>query len=147
MRFFLTMVIMLMVDQLSKYWVVTNFNLGEKWTIIEGILSFTYIHNPGAAFGLMEGKIWFFIFAAFMVVAGMIYYDSKYNPPDIIKYALGLIAGGALGNLVDRIFYKSVIDFISVGWWPVFNIADIGIVVGSIVIFIFLLYQERGNGA
>lgn len=146
MRFFLTLISVLIADQLSKYIVVTNFKLGQKYPVVDDWFVLTYIHNPGAAFGMLEGKFWFFMGAALMVVAGMIYYTFRYNPPRIVKYALGLIAGGALGNLVDRIFYKSVIDFISIGWWPVFNLADVGITAGSIILICFMLYQERKDG-
>lgn len=143
MRLFSMLIAVLIGDQLSKYVIVTSLEIGEKYPIFDDFFNITYIHNPGAAFGMMEGRIWFFIIAALVVVAGIIYYDIRYKPPHIVQYALGLIAGGALGNLVDRIFYKSVIDFISIGWWPVFNLADVAIVAGSTVLVVFIFYDEK----
>lgn len=146
MRFFLTLIAVLIADQLSKYVIVTTFAPGEKYSVIGDFFTLICIYNKGAAFGILEGKLWFFIVAALLVVGGIIYYTLKYSLPPILQYALGLIAGGALGNLVDRIFYRSVIDFISIGWWPVFNLADVGITVGSAVLICFVIYKERKDG-
>ncbi|SHH01200.1 signal peptidase II [Thermosyntropha lipolytica DSM 11003] len=145
MRFFLGLIILLVADQLSKYAVITNLELGEKYPVIDEWFTLTYIHNKGAAFGIMEGGYWFFVVAALLAVAGMIYYVARYKPHPFLEWVLGIIAGGALGNLIDRIFYQSVIDFISIGWWPVFNLADVGITVGSVVLIFFILYSEKNE--
>lgn len=145
MRFFLSFIIVLIIDQFSKYLVISNFIPGEG-IIINSWLALTYVQNLGAAFGLMQGRTWFFVVSALVVMAGLIYYNVRYSLPPFLNYTLGFIAGGAVGNLIDRIFYHSVIDFISIGWWPVFNFADMAIVSGVILLLFYILRYEKKAG-
>lgn len=145
MRFILSFFILLVMDQLSKIWIIKNFEVGQSVFIIDNLFSLTLVHNAGAAFGILQGKSWIFIIAALLVVGMLTFYNLKYPPIALIQYACGIIAGGSVGNLIDRLLYGSVIDFFSVGWWPVFNIADIGIVCGSISLLIYLLFLDRGD--
>lgn len=145
LRFIGSLVLLLVLDQISKLWIINNFTLGQSLSIIEGIFSITYIQNQGAAFGILQGRFWFFILAALFVISLVSYYNIKYAPPIFMQYISGLIVGGAVGNLIDRILYNAVIDFVSIGWFPVFNIADIGIVCGSIGLFLYLFFLDGGN--
>lgn len=133
------------MDQLSKIWIINNFEVGKSVYIIDNLFSLTLVHNAGAAFGILQGKSWIFIIAALLVVGVLTFYNIKYSPIAFVQYACGIVAGGSIGNLIDRLLYGSVIDFFSVGWWPVFNIADIGIVCGSISLLIYLLFLDRGD--
>jgi signal peptidase II len=116
--------------------------MGESRTIIDGIFSLTYIHNRGAVFGIMQGQSVFFMVMAIVIVLVIVAYNFRYAPQPVVQYLLGLVAGGSLGNIVDRWFYGSVIDFFSVGWWPVFNIADSAIVCGGILLVIYFWRNE-----
>ncbi len=145
LRYIMSFTSLVILDQLSKLWIIKKFQPGEGFYIIDKIISITYVQNKGAAFGIMQGKQWFFIGAAILVIALISYYNLHYKPNKYMQYLSGLIAGGAVGNLIDRMLYNSVVDFISVGWWPVFNIADIGIVCGSIGLFIYLLFIDGGD--
>lgn len=145
MRFWLTIITVLLLDRGSKLWIMSHMNAGSSWDFINGILSITYIYNSGAAFGIMQGKAWLFVAVAALVTAFAFYYIYKYNPAVKVEYALALIVGGALGNGIDRILYQAVVDFISVGWFPVFNIADIAIVCGGALLLIYILRHEEGQ--
>lgn len=143
MYLFLTALLVLVVDQLSKYYVVTHFRLFESVPVIENIFHWTYILNPGAAFGLMAGSRWIFVAIAAAVLVG-IYWMRK----DImengwwVQYGTALFAGGAIGNLIDRARQGLVIDFFDFRIWPIFNVADIAICVGVGMIVWKILIME-----
>ncbi|NLJ73342.1 MAG: signal peptidase II [Syntrophomonadaceae bacterium] len=145
MRFLLTLFLWLVLDRVSKLVIINNFTLGDSITIIPGIFNLTFIQNQGAAFGILQGKLWFFIWAAFLVIGLICYYNILYKPAVFMQYMSGLIVAGALGNLIDRIFYNGVIDFLSFGWFPIFNVADIGIVAGSMGFLVYVLFLDGGN--
>lgn len=127
-------------DQLSKWWVMTHFALHESKTIIPGFFNLTSIRNTGAAFGLLAGtdgawRPWFFggIALAALVAIGFLYNQYRQRGR-VYVYALASIAGGAVGNLIDRVRFGAVVDFLDfyIGryHWPAFNVADSAIVVG-----------------
>ncbi len=116
--------------------------VGDSRAIIDGILSLSYVHNRGAAFGILQGKSWFFLIMAATVVLVMIIYNLKYSPPAWLQYATGLIVGGSVGNVIDRWLYGSVRDFLSIGWWPVFNVADMAIVCGGALLMLYVLLED-----
>lgn len=143
MRFWLSLVSVLIVDQLTKWWVMGHYVPGQSKPLLDELMWLTYVENHGAAFGILAGRGWFFSLAAILVIAGMIIFHFLYKPSDRLQLYLGLIAGGALGNLVDRIRFHHVIDFFDLRWWPVFNIADIAIVCGGILLVLYLLRHEE----
>ena len=142
MRFWLTAGGVLLLDRLSKLWIMNNIDLGTSWVLINGILNISYLHNRGAAFGIMQGQAWLFLALAAIVIAAAVYYNSQYHPQRWIQYALALIVGGSLGNLIDRLLYLSVVDFISIGWFPVFNVADTAIVCGGILFMLYIIKND-----
>ena len=136
------------LDQFTKYLILHSLKLNETAVLLPGTLYFTYIQNPGTAFGFMSNmnavvRIPFFI--GITVVAGLIVYTyQRMIPPEKVfsRLALGLIWGGAMGNFVDRLLYGKVIDFIDARYhqyqWYVFNVADSCITIG----LIFLLLEH-----
>lgn len=132
----------LVIDQGSKQWIMHSLQVGESKVLIPGILNLTYAQNIGAAFSLMEGKVWLFVLIAIGVIAGAVVYYYSRKVLNIEAYAMGLIAGGALGNVIDRVAYGSVVDFFSIGWWPVFNVADMAIVSGGILLMIYVIKSK-----
>lgn len=142
MRFWLTTAVILLLDRFSKIWIMNNVDLGSGWIVINGILNISYIQNRGAAFGILQGQAWLFLTLAAIVVVAVVYYNRKYNLPGWIQYALALIAGGTLGNLIDRLLYRSVVDFISIGWFPVFNVADMAIVGGGTLFMLYVIKND-----
>ncbi|MBQ5348742.1 MAG: signal peptidase II, partial [Phascolarctobacterium sp.] len=130
-------------DQLTKYYVVSNFYLGESVPVIENIFHWTYILNPGAAFGMFEGSRWFFVVIAIGVLVGIWYMKDEINEGGwMMQYGAALFGGGAIGNLIDRARSGLVIDFFDFRIWPVFNVADIAICVGVAMILWKVLQTE-----
>jgi signal peptidase II len=139
-------------DQLSKAWVVQN--LPEHVPVdvfpwLHSVLSFTRLTNTGVAFGLFpQFGDFFTVLAAVVIVAILFFYRTLEIEDWLMHLALGLQIGGALGNLVDRIFRGSVVDFLDVNFWPlhewpVFNLADSAIVVGVALLLLSTWRQER----
>jgi signal peptidase II len=120
--------IIVFLDQLTKFLTKEiNFEIFSFFKLL-------YITNTGAAFGIFKNYSILIIFISIIVIGLLIYYINKIPKEDYIGY--GLIIGGALGNLIDRIFFGYVRDFISIWIWPIFNIADIAISIGIILIII-----------
>lgn len=147
MRFWLTAGAVLILDRLSKWWIMENMNVGDSWALINDIVNIRFIQNKGAAFGILQGGGILFVIMAVVVIIATIYFIRKYQLPPLAHYSLGLIVGGALGNLIDRIIYGSVVDFISVGWFPVFNLADSAIVCGGILLVLWMFIDETFKSA
>lgn len=122
------------LDQISKFLITAKFSLGEGECIIRGILDFRYIENRGAAFGMLQGARVFFIILTILVFTALIIYLIKLKPSSCLELtALSFIAGGALGNFIDRAFLGYVRDFIEVTFidFPVFNVADCFVCIGA----------------
>jgi signal peptidase II len=143
MYFLLAALLVIILDQLTKYYVVSNFYLGESVPVIENIFHWTYILNPGAAFGMFEGSRWFFVVIAIGVLGGIWYMRDEINEGGwMMQYGAALFGGGAIGNLIDRTRSGLVIDFFDFRIWPVFNVADIAICVGVAMILWKILQTE-----
>lgn len=130
------------LDQITKLLSTTYFKLGEVKNIIPHVLSFTYIRNEGAAFGILQGARVFFIIITVAVLLGAAFYIIKARPQALLeKWALCFILGGALGNFIDRAFLGYVRDFILVEFidFPVFNIADCFVCVGAGLYILYAL--------
>ena len=135
------------LDQVLKKIVITHLPYGEVWSPWEWLTPYARIvhwSNTGVAFGMLQGMNPVFIGLAVLVSFGIVYYYPKIEKKDwMIKLALMMELGGAVGNLVDRIKYGYVIDFISVGTFPVWNIADACITVGVIILLLGVWLQEK----
>jgi len=134
--------LMLGIDQFSKRLVSRHLSLGEPWnpiSCLRDLVSLTYITNTGAAFGLFPDHGLFLIAIAVIVVIAILVYHRHLPDKTLVRASLGLQLGGALGNLIDRLRYGYVIDFIDFKVWPVFNLADSAIVVGVVVLAYHLL--------
>jgi len=143
-------VLTLVVDRISKWVVMDSLKLGESWNPVAALerwVSLTYVTNTGAAFGLFPDHGVIFMVIAVVVIAAIIFY-YRYLPGDqwLVQISLGLQLGGALGNLVDRLRYGHVIDFIDFKVWPVFNVADSSIFVGVVILAFYLLRHGEDWG-
>lgn len=134
------------LDQFTKHLVVSNLDLYESWVPIPALgrwLEIYYITNTGVAFGLFQGGGTLFALVPLVVsVAILFYYRSLPSGQWLLRLTLGLQMGGAVGNLIDRIRVGHVIDFIHVPYWPIFNVADSAITVGTVLLALFLLREE-----
>ncbi|OQA74293.1 MAG: Lipoprotein signal peptidase [bacterium ADurb.Bin243] len=134
----------LALDQLTKYAVIKTMILGQSIPVINEVLHFTYVHNYGAAFGLFQKKWYLFIAVASISIMVIVYYSKFLAPNNLwVQTALALLLAGALGNLIDRLKYRYVVDFIDVRFWPVFNIADIVINVGVGMLIVEMFWESH----
>ena len=135
MRLGILVVLIVIADQLSNAYIQSNMDLGESIPILKDIFHITYILNPGAAFGLFADQTFFFIgLAVMMIVAVVWFYPAIKKESTWMQAGIGLLLGGAVGNLIDRVLIGKVVDFFDFRIWPIFNIADICIVCGAFII-------------
>ncbi len=139
------------LDQWTKWLVRENIEFGGQWLPawlewLSPYARFVHWHNSGAAFGMFQNGNLVFTILAFIVTAAIIYYYPQVDAADwTLKLAMGLQLGGAVGNLIDRLTMGKVTDFISVGTFPVFNVADSSITIGVIVLLIGVWIKERNE--
>lgn len=129
------------LDRMTKIFFSDLLSLGESLPIIRHVLHMTLVHNTGIAFGLFKDQGVVFVVISVIAIILLIYniYYYKYNDEKLSRLyivAFSMILGGAIGNMIDRIYYGYVIDFIDFQVWPVFNIADSAITIGAIIIAI-----------
>ena len=138
-------ILVFIIDQLVKHLVVSTMHLGQSLPVIKGIFHITYVLNPGAAFGMLEHQRWFFILVALAaVLLGAAFYKKLQQESFLMRSGAGLLLGGAVGNLADRIQSGLVVDFLDFRIWPVFNIADIAICAGAGML-ILDIWQRRNE--
>jgi signal peptidase II len=145
--------VIIAVDQWTKWLVVKYMQLGESIPIIPNVLYITSHRNRGAAWGILQGQFWLFYLITVIVVIGLVIYIQRLPRGErLFGIALGLMLGGAVGNFIDRVFRKEVVDFIHtyIGTYsfPVFNIADSALCIGVALVFIktfFARTTEKEN--
>lgn len=145
MPILLVVLIVVIIDQLSKFYIQAHMVSGMSIPIVKDIFHITYVLNPGAAFGLFEHQTFFFLVVAVALVAGAIYYYPRIPKQyQLLRFGIGLMVGGAIGNVIDRIKTGYVVDFFDFRIWPVFNMADAAIVcgVGCIIFTMIYLHKE-----
>lgn len=132
------------VDQASKALVRSWLGLNQARQLLDGILWLTHVENTGAAFGLFPQTKWLLIAVAAGVLALIAYVAAFVRPENRwAQLALALIAGGAAGNLIDRLARGTVTDFFDLGWFPVFNVADICLDVGVAILVWWLVFGQE----
>lgn len=123
--------------------IYSNMNLYESIPVIENVFHITYTQNFGAAFSILQNRQNLFIGISLLAVIVIFYIMIKLKKSDkILLYSLSLIAGGAIGNLIDRIRFGYVTDFFDFRIWPIFNIADISIVCGTVLLAYYVFFIE-----
>ncbi len=137
----------ILLDQLVKLYIQSTMLPGMSFPIIQDVFHITFVLNPGAAFGILANQQFFFIGIGIAILLAAVYYYPMLKKQDIwIRYGAALLLGGAVGNLIDRIRYGVVVDFFDFRIWPVFNVADIAIVVGVGCIIYALLFRGERDG-
>jgi len=144
--------LVLILDQISKLWVVQRFTLGERVTVIPGWFDFTLVYNPGAAFSFLAGaggwQRWFFIAIGIGASGFILWLLVRHGSQRLFALSLALILGGAIGNVIDRLVHGQVVDFLLAHWqdrwyFPAFNIADSAITVGAVLLIADELIRVR----
>ena len=138
---------LILIDQITKYLIRINFQEGETLPIISDIFHLTYVRNRGAAFSIFENieivTILIPIVIIILTIAFLIYYKNKISK--VMLISISLIISGGLSNLIDRVIFGYVTDMIDFRFFPVFNIADIAVTIGCILIIISLFIPFKGD--
>ena len=133
-------------DQITKRIVRESLRVGESWPPA-GFFRFTHGTNSGTAFGLFPDQTLLLTIASVIAIGFIIYFHRAHGGRDLVsKLTIGLLLGGAFGNLLDRVVAGEVTDFIDIGPWPIFNVADSSIVVGIVMLVARLLLWGEGGG-
>jgi signal peptidase II len=151
--FLATTVLVVLLDQATKAWIISTMRLYESFAVIGGLFNITYVRNPGAAFGFLAGASPLFRYVFFLSVTAaailLIFHYlrvSRIEAPSLVL-ALALILAGAVGNLIDRIRFGEVVDFLDVFFgryhWPAFNVADSAITIGAAILIVILLQKRK----
>ncbi len=141
--------LLIIIDQAIKFLSVSKLKPLGSVEIIQGILSFTYVENKGAAFGILQNARWVFILATIIIIVGLIVYKIKFKEKSkIYTCSSTLLISGGIANLIDRVFLGYVVDMIEVTFidYPVFNFADCCVVVGAILLCIYVLKMDLKKG-
>lgn len=135
-------ILIAVLDQIIKYFVSLYLQPIGSVSVIDNLFSLTYVENNGVAFGMFSDMRWLFVVLTGVIIAIIVAYMFKKRPKEKIFYiSTALIIGGGIGNLIDRIFYGYVIDYLSLSFFPpVCNFADYCITVGTVILMIYLLF-------
>jgi signal peptidase II len=126
--------LLVFIDRLTKTWA-----MGLKGNIDHGIIAFTYTVNTGAGFSILQNTNGILLWLSVIILGLIIYFNAR-----VPKFSLMTISAGIIGNLIDRIFYGNVIDFINLKFWPVFNVADSLVCIGVVWWIIVLWKSDKG---
>ncbi len=153
--FLVITILVVFVDQATKAWVTANLGLHDSRAVIEGLFNISYIRNPGAAFGFLAGspplfRYIFFLAVTLGAILLILYYMRIARIDDLsLVSALALVFSGAVGNLIDRVRFGEVVDFLDLyigKWhWPAFNAADSAISIGSLMILVIMLRRRKSK--
>lgn len=143
-----TAILVCLLDRVTKLYIVSRFTEGTSVPVIPDVFHFTFILNRGAAFGILEGQRWLFLIIVLVLLSLLyLYRDTVAKLPLPERIGIGLLAGGAIGNGYDRFMHGAVIDFFDFRIWPIFNVADISICLGVVIIVCYLWRnKEKTHG-
>ena len=140
---FIIVTSVIFLDQISKFFAVKFLQLNTPVIFIKNFLNLTLVHNHGAAFGTFQNQLLLFILISILAIV-LIFYNLRDKKNSVIfKLSLSLILGGAIGNLIDRLRFGFVIDFLDLRIWPVFNLADSAITIAAILLTWELLFKKN----
>jgi signal peptidase II len=153
---FMTVAVVTLCDFITKAYISSTMTLHESFVVVGGFLNITYVRNPGAAFSFLADapaifrSIFFTSVAVFAIVLALYYIAKSKIEEPLMIYSLSLILSGAVGNLIDRVRFGEVIDFIDVYissyHWPAFNVADSAITVGAVIMILQLTREKKKQG-
>ena len=141
-------IVIIFLDQATKLLVVKFMELGESIPLIDGFLYLTSHRNEGAAWGMLQGRMWlFYIITVFVIVVLVMFYKREAKTSLLLQTSLVLLMAGAIGNFIDRLFFQKVVDFVDTvifGYdFPIFNVADASLTVGVILMVIQIFFFDK----
>jgi len=137
--------IIFVLDRVIKEVVIKSMSLGQSIPLIKNVFHLTFVQNIGAGFSLFSGWRWFIVLVSVGVLFAIYYYWDKIPKLNYVRVSIGLVIGGTLGNLYDRIVFGHVIDYLDFRFWPVFNLADTALVIAAILLGIYFWREESLN--
>lgn len=147
-RYFSLALILLVIDQLTKWWVSVSLEFGVPNNLIGNVIRLTRVHNDGGAFGIFPGGgVVFIIVSSVVSLILLLILLTMQIDSRLIKAGMALVLAGAIGNLIDRIRWGYVLDFFEVRGFPIFNVADACITVGAVCIILAILFGGDGHRA
>jgi signal peptidase II len=146
--YYIIAVLVIALDQFTKWMVVKQMEIGESIEIIPNFFYITSHRNRGAAWGILQGQMWFFYIITILVIIALVIYLQRLKKEEKwLGVALGLMLGGAIGNFIDRVWRKEVVDFVNTYIFtydfPIFNVADSALVIGVGLIFVLTLFEGK----
>ena len=140
--------ILILLDQGTKFWALASLKPIHNMTLVEGFMDLTFVENRGVAFGMFSGQRWFILLLTGIIAVGLIWFykampkKKEYFP---LRVSLVMVLSGAIGNIIDRLFRGYVVDFFEFTFfeWPVFNVADIYVVVGVTLLALMILFVVK----
>ena len=144
----IAVVILILLDQGTKFWALASLKPIHNMTLVEGFMDLTFVENRGVAFGMFSGQRWFILLLTGIIAVGLIWFykvmpkKKEYFP---LRVSLVMVLSGAIGNIIDRLFRGYVVDFFEFTFfeWPVFNVADIYVVVGVTLLALMILFVVK----
>jgi signal peptidase II len=137
-------IIILAMDLATKYWAYNHLREVRSIPVIENIFHLTYVENRGAAFGILQDQRWVFVVVTIATLIFILWYLYNMEPEiRLLRIGLNLIFVGAVGNLIDRIYLGFVVDFIDFRIFPVWNVADMAIVIGTVITIAVIIFYEK----
>ena len=143
MIYYLLAALLIIIDQITKWNIVQNFELYQEKVIVPGFFSLFYIQNEGAAWGIFQGKMVFFYLVTLIVVGYLVYmFQQEKNKTKLVGISFALILSGAIGNFIDRLLNGYVVDMFRLDFinFPIFNVADVCLTVGVVLMLIHVLF-------
>jgi len=139
----LTAIGVIIVERIVKFYVTENLRLGESVPVLGEVVRITRSQNLGGGFGVLQGQNWIFIAAAVVVLGMIIYYYNSIIYDMVLVFASALMLGGTVGNLMDRIFFGHVIDYIDFAFWPTFNLSDVALSAGVVLLIVHMYRWQK----
>ncbi len=145
-RMIVTLILLILAcDQCTKLLCARYLTLHQSLPVVKGFFHLTLVHNRGAAFGIGKGHVLFFVFASLCAIVFIVLNFRKSTA--FVRCSLALILAGAVGNLIDRLLFGYVVDFLDLRIWPVFNVADSAITVGALLLVYSIFKDSRSPAA
>jgi signal peptidase II len=148
--FYLIAALVVALDQVAKAWALAALSGGRTVSLIPGTLVLNLVHNRGSAFGMFQGGAVALALVAAVAIGLMIWIERRGLASGWLRVAVAMQLGGAIGNFIDRVRFQYVVDFIELDWkgrniWPVFNVADMAITTGTVILVLWLLRAETSR--
>ena len=137
-------VAVIIVERIVKFYITDNLRPGEAIPVLGNVLMITRSENLGGGFGILQGQNWIFIAAAVVVLAMILYFYNQIIYDRLLVFATAFILAGTVGNLMDRLFFSHVIDYIYLSFWPTFNLSDVALSIGVILLIVYMYFWQQG---